>query len=66
MSSGNTAEQGDSASAALTATPLPAALADLQLLLDLPHDAVAAFKQAELLTGSALRRPTTRKLRQVF
>jgi triphosphatase len=66
MSSGNTAEQGDSAPAALTATPLPAAIADLQLLLDLPHDAAAAFKRAELLTGSALRRPTTRKLRQVF
>jgi triphosphatase len=66
MSSGNTAEQGDSTPAALTATPLPAAIADLQLLLDLPHDAAAAFKRAELLTGSALRRPTTRKLRQVF
>lgn len=68
MKSESAAEPRDSAPAAPAAphAPASAAPADLQLLLDLPRDAVAAFKQAELLTGAAPRRPVTRKLRQVF
>ncbi len=68
MSSESAAGQRDGPSGLIPGGLAPAcvAMAELQLLLELPSDAVAAFKQAELLTGSALRRPTTRKLRQVF
>src|ERR1700761_3900806 len=66
MSSEPAAEHRDAPAAAPPALSLPEAVTGLQLLLDLPEDSVAAFKAAELLTTSALRRPVTRKFRQVF
>ena len=66
MSSEPAAEHRDDPVVASPALPLPDSVAGLQLLLDLPEESVAAFKQAELLTKSALRRPVTRKFRQVF
>jgi triphosphatase len=68
MKSESAAEQREGAATAPAAPIVPASavVADLQLLLDLPRDAIAAFKQAELLTAAAPRRPVTRKLRQVF
>jgi inorganic triphosphatase YgiF len=65
MNSESTAERQD-CSPAVETPPAAPALADLQLLLDLSPDMVLPFKQADLLTESAQRRPVTRKLRQVF
>jgi|HubBroStandDraft_1064217.scaffolds.fasta_scaffold00152_24 triphosphatase len=65
MSTESGAQQRTSTPTAAPAGVAAAAMPDLQLLLDLPEEAVAGFKQAELLAGAA-RRPTTRKLRQVF
>ncbi len=66
MSSERAVEQRDGTQLVPIPAPSPDAVVDLQLLLDLPVDAVVAFKQAELLNAAAQRRPTTRKFRQVF
>jgi triphosphatase len=65
MNSESVAERPDTPPRA-EGTPVSPELADLQLLLDLSPDMVAAFRQAELLVDSAQRRPVTRKVRQVF
>jgi CHAD domain-containing protein len=63
MSTDSTAEPP--ATAQNPAAP-PEPPGDLQLLLDLPDIAIAELKHLEFLTSAAQRRPTTRRLRQVY